>query len=59
MVPLLTLTGGNLDGAKVDAELSFPGRIKQALLSWSSDFAETSIDDHPVRVVQEPAGILW
>lgn len=56
MVPLVTLSGGNLDGAKVDAELSFPGRIKQALTNWSSDFSETSIDDHPVRVVQGLSG---
>jgi hypothetical protein len=56
LVPLLTLTGGNLDGAKVDAELSFPGRIKQALVNWRADFPETSIDDHAVRVVQGTSG---
>jgi hypothetical protein len=56
LVPILTLTGGNLDGAKVDAEVSFPGRIKQVLANWSSDFAETAIDDKPVRVVQGTSG---
>ena len=56
LVPVLTLTGGHLDGAKVDAELYFPGRIKQILVNWSSDFPETSIDDHPVRVVQGTSG---
>src|SRR5260370_35454385 len=33
-MPLIELTGGDLDGAKVDAELSFPGPIKQALVDW-------------------------
>jgi hypothetical protein len=56
LVPVLTLTGGNLDGAKVDAELSFPGQIKQTLVNWSSDFPETSIDGHAVRVVQGTIG---
>jgi photosynthetic reaction center cytochrome c subunit len=52
LVPMLALTGGNLDGAKVDAELSFPGRIKQALGSWRAGFPETSIDGREVQVVQ-------
>jgi photosynthetic reaction center cytochrome c subunit len=52
LVPMLALTGGNLDGAKVDADLSFPGRIKQALGNWRSGFPETSIDGHEVQVVQ-------
>jgi hypothetical protein len=56
LVPLLTLTGGNLDGARVDAGLSFPGQIKQVLTNWSSDFPETNIDDHPVVVVQGISG---
>src|SRR5207247_6533091 len=28
-VPVMTLTGGELDGARFDAELAFPGRVKQ------------------------------
>lgn len=56
LVPELTLTGGLLDGAKVDAELSFPGQIKQALVDWNANFQETNIDDHPVRVIQGTSG---
>ena len=56
LVPELTLTGGLLDGAKVDAELSFPGLIKQALVDWNANFQETNIDDHPVRIVQGTSG---
>jgi photosynthetic reaction center cytochrome c subunit len=33
-VPVMDLTGGELDGARLDAELSIPGRIKQALTQW-------------------------
>jgi len=52
LVPMLALTGGNLDGAKVDADLSFPGRIKQTLTNWRTGFPETTIDDHDVQIVQ-------
>jgi photosynthetic reaction center cytochrome c subunit len=50
-VPLLALSGGDLDGAKVDADLSFPARIKQALSGWRVGYPST-IDDHDVQVVQ-------
>ena len=33
-VPLLALTGLFLDAAKVEADLSFPGRMKQSLTNW-------------------------
>ena len=53
LVPMLVIsTGGILDGAKVDAELSFPGRIKQALTNWRTGFPEVVIDDHDVQVIQ-------
>jgi photosynthetic reaction center cytochrome c subunit len=50
-VPVLALTGGDLDGAKVDAELSFPAQVKQVLSEWRVGFPAT-IDDHEVQVVQ-------
>lgn len=56
LVPMLTLTGGNLDGARVDAALSFPGGIKQALSDWSDGFPETNIDGRDVEVVQGTSG---
>ena len=31
---MLPLAGGDLDGVKLDADLSFPARIKQALNNW-------------------------
>ena len=56
LVPMLALTGGNLDGARVDAVLSFPGGIKQALTNWRGGFPETSIDGRDVQVVQGTSG---
>ena len=49
--PVMALTGGNLEGAGVDAELSFPGRIKQVLRGWVVG-PLTLIDDREVRIVQ-------
>lgn len=52
-VRLLTfLPGAELDGAKFDASLSFPGRIKQDLNQWKIGFPVTTIDDKPMNVVQ-------
>ncbi len=48
--PLMPLTAGNLDGARIDAMLSFPGQIKQAFSQWRA--GATAIDDKEVRVVQ-------
>jgi len=55
-VPMMTLTGGLLDGAKADALLSFPGGIKQALTNLHANYPETSIDDRPVRIVAGTVG---
>jgi photosynthetic reaction center cytochrome c subunit len=46
----MTLTGGDLDGAKLDASLFFPGKIKQAFSEWRAGSA--SVDDKEIAVVQ-------
>jgi outer membrane lipoprotein-sorting protein len=46
------LPGAELDAGKLDADLCFPGGIKQALTQWRIGFPVTTIDDHPVNVVQ-------
>jgi len=58
-VPVLALTGGELDGVKLDAELLFPARIKDTLGGWRVG-VPTEIDDRPVQVVQgsRPGGAL-
>jgi photosynthetic reaction center cytochrome c subunit len=58
-MPLIELTGGALDGAKVDAELSFPARIKQTLTDWRVGYPEM-IDNKEVQVLQgrlNPGGL--
>jgi hypothetical protein len=49
-MPLLPLTGGNLDGQKIEAMMSFPMQIKQAYSQWRVGTA--SIGDKDVRVLQ-------
>jgi photosynthetic reaction center cytochrome c subunit len=49
-VPLLTLTGGNLEGSKLDAILAFPMQIKSAFSQWR--VSATDIDEKEVAVVQ-------
>jgi hypothetical protein len=50
-VPVLPLTGGELDGAKLEAELAFPVRIKQALGQWRAG-GPAFIDGHKTQVIQ-------
>ncbi|HEV3329348.1 MAG TPA: c-type cytochrome [Bryobacteraceae bacterium] len=50
-VPLLALSGDDLDGAKLDAELCFPTRLKQVLTEWRVGPPD-KIDNRAVVVVQ-------
>ena len=50
-VPVMALTGGNLEGVALEAELSFPGQVTQALTDWVVG-PLTVIDDREVRIVQ-------
>jgi hypothetical protein len=50
-VPVLEFTGGDLNGARVDALLSFPARIKQDFTQWIVGFPVT-INDVDTLVVQ-------
>ena len=54
-VPVLPLTGGELDSVKLDAELSFPGRIKETLRDWRVGLT-AEIDEKPMQVVQGTSG---
>jgi outer membrane lipoprotein-sorting protein len=47
-VPLMTLTGGNLFGARVDALVGFPAGIQREFNQWRT--GRTTIDDVPVLV---------
>jgi len=48
---IVELSGSDLDAARVEAELSFPGRIKQTFMQWRAG-ASATIDDREVEVVQ-------
>jgi photosynthetic reaction center cytochrome c subunit len=50
-VPVLALSGGDLEGARMDGALSFPARIKQAFSDWRVGVPAT-IDDRAVQVLQ-------
>lgn len=49
-LPLVTLTAGNLDRARLEAMLSFPAAIRQAFTEWRVGVA--LIGDEGVQVVQ-------
>ncbi len=50
-VPVLTLAGEDLEGARLDAELFFPGRAKETMARWRAG-TPLEIDDKDVQVVQ-------
>lgn len=49
--PVIVLTGGNLEGTGLEAELAFPGQIKQVLTNWIVGPLSV-IGDTEVRIVQ-------
>src|SRR5215470_10324112 len=53
LLPLVP--GAELDAAKVEAALWFPGEIKQVLTDWRTGFPITTIDDKEVTIIQGTA----
>jgi hypothetical protein len=51
-ITLFPLVGASLDGARLDAQLAFPGQIKQVLTDWRTGFPPLTIDDSPVDVIE-------
>ncbi len=51
-IPLMMLTAGELDGAKLDAELCFPAMLKQDLTKWHVGFPTVTIDGRALQVVE-------
>ena len=50
-VAVLALSNQDIDGLKLDVDLSFPANIRQALTKWRVG-PPTVLDDHEVHVVQ-------
>jgi len=51
-VALMMLTGGDLDGAMLDADLSFPALLKQDLGKWRAGFPTVMLNHHSAQVVE-------
>ena len=49
-LPLMALTGGNLEGARLEALSWFPAGIRQAFTDWQS--SNTQIDNRVVQILQ-------
>ena len=49
-LPLMELTGGNLEGARIEALTLFPATIKDSFTGWQTGTA--TVDDKPVQVLQ-------
>jgi photosynthetic reaction center cytochrome c subunit len=54
-VPLIALLGGDLDGARIDAVLSFPASIKQDLTRWRAGFPGVTLENRAVQVIEGTA----
>ena len=57
-VTLISLVDDSLTGARLDAQLAFPGQIKQILTDWRSGFPVVRIEGRQVDVIdgQTPEG---
>jgi photosynthetic reaction center cytochrome c subunit len=51
-LPLITLTADGLEGARADAELAIPIRIKQDFTNWHIGFPDVSIDGKRLQVIE-------
>jgi hypothetical protein len=54
-IPVISLSGAELQGAKLEAALAFPGQIRDLLTDWRTGFPTTVIDDRLVHVVEGTA----
>jgi photosynthetic reaction center cytochrome c subunit len=54
-LPLIMLTGGDLDGARLDAQICFPATLKQNLTKWRANFPPVTIDNRTLQVVEGTA----
>lgn len=55
-VLLIKLTGGDLDGARVDADLNFPTSLKQDLTKWRAGFPPVTIGTRSTQVIEGMSG---
>ena len=51
-LPLMPMTPGEVDSAKIEADLAFPANIRQSLSQAQAGFPPTYLDDKRVNVIQ-------
>jgi hypothetical protein len=51
-ITVISLVGAALEGARLDAQLAFPGQTKQILTDLRNNFPQLRIDNRPVDVVE-------
>jgi len=51
-VAVISLVSAAFESARIDAQLAFPGQIKQVLTDWRAGFPPLTIDDSPVDVIE-------
>lgn len=58
-IPLRQLSGGEFEGARLDAQFSFPLDVKQFLTDWKGSMPATLGDDKDLYVIQgsSPSGL--
>jgi hypothetical protein len=49
---VMSLVDAALEGTRFDAQVAFPGQIKQILTDWRTGFPALRIDDRPVDVIE-------
>ena len=54
--PLIPLTGGELDGARLDAELCFPTMLKQNISNLHAGFPAATVNNRPAQVIEGTVG---
>jgi hypothetical protein len=50
--PLMPMTPGEVDSAKIEADLAFPANIRQSLSQAQAGFPPTYLNDKPVNIIQ-------
>jgi len=58
-IPVVQLFGGGLEGARLDAQMTFPAQIKQILTDWKAGYPSLTVDGHPLDIIEGkmPSGV--
>jgi photosynthetic reaction center cytochrome c subunit len=51
-LPLFAMSGDELQGARIDAEIALPARIKQTFATWRTGFPDVTVDGRSLQVIE-------